>query len=90
MFISHGSFQSLEYVDANRLHTFVFITGNRSLAANLFDMGTIERKIIIDCDGEIMSPEEFTKEVIQRNPGAFSEEQKALLTKFWKYATYGI
>lgn len=53
-------------------------------------MGTIERKIIIDCDGEIMSPEEFTKDVVQRNPNAFSEEQQAFLIMFWKYATYGI
>ena len=53
-------------------------------------MASVERKIIISCDGEILTPEDFTNEVIQRNPGVFTDEQKAFLNTFWNYATYNI
>ena len=53
-------------------------------------MVPIERKIIIECDGRILTPEEFTKEVIEANPNTFNDEQKAFLNKFWACATYGL
>ena len=46
-------------------------------------MASIEKKLIISYYGKEVTPEEFTDDVIKNNPSAFSEEDKAVLNRFW-------
>lgn len=46
------------------------------------------RDVLIECDGMKLTPEEFTKEVLERNPKEFTDEDVEVLKRFWINATY--
>lgn len=51
-------------------------------------MSKNERAVLIECDGRKLTPKEFTKEVLERNPQDFTDEDVKVLERFWINATY--
>jgi hypothetical protein len=51
-------------------------------------MDTLKVRILAECDGRQVTPDEIVDDVIKNNPNSFSDEDLKIIKRFWELVNY--